>query len=121
MMQHSIKSLPRSTSIGHQTIRAAFRLLTTTQDPVPYSEIRRYVLATVPMSMWDETPTKAGRQRWENQLGFHSIWCVEAGLLQKNRASGWILTPFGKDRFLHASEQEFFDTYWLAHQKRRAG
>jgi hypothetical protein len=115
-MQKSIESLPRSTSIGLRTIRAAFQLLATTQGPVPYSEIRRYILNTVPMSTWDETSTKAGRPRWENQLGFHSIWCIKAGMLQRNRESGWIVTPFGKDLYLHASEQEFFDSYWLVHQ-----
>jgi hypothetical protein len=106
-----IDSLPPSTSLGLRCPHAVLKILSQSDGFVAPQELLERVAATVSLSEWDTANTKGGNFRWHNQLAFHSLYAVKAGLLEKDRRRGWRATDAGK-RLARLGGQTLFDAYW---------
>lgn len=92
----SSKKLVPAKQTAAKTIYAAFKVLKKAGGQLPGKEVVNKVEEITKLTDYEKEPyEKSGYIRWQSILHFHSIDCVKAGYLRKNKGI-WTLTDEGE-------------------------
>ena len=115
-----LSELPPSTALGFRVLYFVATLMKGHLSPVPIGRIRIEIESQMRFSEWERSPTEGGGIRWRNQLQFHSIYAMKAGLILKHRVDGWGLTERGRAVLSDEDPHRFFAAYWSERLRYRA-
>lgn len=95
-MKEELKDLSKSRRVAVKTIYEAFKILKEEGGQLPGRQVINKIRERIEFDEWEKTAfEKTGRIRWESIFHFHSIGCLKAGYLKKNKGI-WYLTDEGE-------------------------
>ncbi|MBK7622392.1 MAG: AAA family ATPase [Kineosporiaceae bacterium] len=89
-------------------LRTALTVLAEADGPVPSADVLAAVRNRLPLTAHECSLNASGIPRYDTFIRFATGWMKAIGWLAKDRSSGWLLTPAGREALAQYSDEELY-------------